>query len=219
MPEPKKGIQLGNNVTELTAIADIDPDRLDGLRQLFAMRKAKEAAGVERSPIELIESIHFARWVIIDNGKRLLFTSNFDGDLKSYLAEFAERDEGPLNAIFRCCVGWPGARPVGPFLTYVQEHMVPAEYYYSAYPQYTVKEIKRALYWKQITEEFICHQLPKLADLITAIKRCKPAVDAITACLEGQQKDPSELEKIQEAILAFLQRLATPTPKDFGKAG
>jgi len=144
------GKQLANNVTELTAIADLLPGTANQLRLVLA--------GVQRrptSPIERIQTIHYARWVIIDQDKRLLFTSNFDGSLDDYLEEFAERDEGPLNAIFGFCVGWPGAKPSGPFIKYVRDHMIEAAYFYAAYPKYTVKEVKRALHWKQETEKFL----------------------------------------------------------------
>lgn len=211
MPDSPKGIQLANNVTELTAIAPIKPDGAATLRQIFAARKQAESRG-EKSPIEQIESIHYARWVILDGGTRLLFTSNFDGNLEDYLAEFAERDEGPINMIFGSCEGWPGARPVGPFIQYVRDHMVPADYYYSAYPQYTVKEVKRALYWKQETEEVIGKLLPKLADLVVAIKTCYARHADTEEELKSQQFDMATLENMREKIRAFFRRLATPTP-------
>lgn len=187
MPNAVKGIQLGNNVTELTAIAPLKPGGADTLRMILGQRKAAEDKG-EPSPIEQIESIHYARWVIIDGGTRLLFTSNFDGDLEGYLSEFAERDEGPLNFIFGTCVGWPGVRPLAPFIKYVQDHMVPAEYYYSAYPRHTVKEIQRSLYWKERTENAIRDLLPELADM-------------------------KSLEDARDKIRKFLIELAVPTPE------
>lgn len=218
MPEPmKRGIQLANNVTELTAIAPLVPGGAEALRALFAKRKAEEKGG-KPGPLEAIETIHYARWVIL--GDQLLFASNFDGDLESYLAEFAERDEGPLNGIFRYCQGWPNARPVGPFIQYVRDRMVPAEYYYGAYPQYTVKEVKRALYWKEKTEDFICCQLPKLADFVAAIEKCSNAMNPKTKeCLTAQGFDPDTIKGIREKIRMFLKKLAAPTPRDFGKKG
>lgn len=205
MPDTKKGIQLANNVTELTAIAPLVPGGADRLRAFFTKRRRDDEGG-EPSPIEQIETIHYARWVIIDGGTRLLFTSNFDGDIEGYLSEFAERDEGPLNAIFGFCDGWPGARPVASFIEYVRKHMVPAEYYYGAYPKNTVKEIKRALYWYEKTEGFIRGLLPKLADLADAKEY-----------LESQGFDVKTVETIREKIREFLAELAIPTPEDFGK--
>lgn len=202
MEQPRKGLQLANNITELTAIAPLKEGGAEALRALFAERRRDERQGLP-SPIERIESIHYARWVILDGGTRLLFTSNFDGDLDSYLAEFAERDEGPLNAVFRYCVGWPGARPVDRFIQYVREYMVPAEYYYAAYPQYTVKEVKRALDWKDKTETFIRDWLPPLADTAEAI--------------ESKTADAETVDAMRRKIRAFLRTLAIPTPEDFGK--
>lgn len=211
MPGPPKGIQLANNVTELTAIAPLKPGGADTLRKIFDARKQAEANG-ERSPIELIESIHYARWVLLDGGTRLLFTSNFDGNLEDYLAEFAERDEGPINLIFGNCEGWPGARPVGPFIQYVRDHMVPAEYYYSAYPKHTVKEVKRALYWKQETEEVISKLLPTLADLVSAIRTCCVNHAETGQELASQRFDLKSLDDMREKIRNFFKTLATPTP-------
>lgn len=216
MPEPIKGLQLANNVTELTAIAPLKPGGAEALRATFATKRQQEARGAP-NPIEQIESIHYARWVILDGGTRLLFTSNFDGDLEDYLAEFAERDEGPLNGIFGYCEGWPGARPVGPFIQYVRDHMVPAEYYYSAYPRYTVKEVKRALYWKVKTEEVIDNLLPQLADLVVAIKQCCIDLPEAEKNLKSQKVDPTAFEALRADIREFLKKLAIPTPVDFGR--
>jgi len=148
------GKQRGNNVTELTCIAPLKPGGADKLRALFAQREADEKQG-GRSPIEQIGTIHYARWVIINGDKWMLFTSNFDGGLADYLKEFAERDEKVLNAIFQFCEGWPGARPADGFIKYVEDHQVTAAYYYAAYARYTVGEVKRALYWKKTTEDFV----------------------------------------------------------------
>lgn len=206
-----KGLQLCNNVTELTAIAPLKPGGAENLRMIFDGRKAAEAKG-ESSPIEQIESIHYARWVILDGGTRLLFTSNFDGDLEGYLMEFAERDEGPLNLIFGNCVGWPGARPVGPFIQYVRDHMIQAEYYYSAYPRHTVKEIKRALYWKRETEKAISSLLPEVADLVDSISSVCNSHTPTQQQLSARKIAAKDLDGARDKIRAFLKELALPTP-------
>jgi hypothetical protein len=38
-----------------------------------------------------IPSIHFARWVIVDEGRRLVFFSNFDGSWTQYLGDFIDK--------------------------------------------------------------------------------------------------------------------------------
>lgn len=213
MPDSITGIQLANNVTELTAIAPLLPGGAETLRQLFRIKKQEEADG-KPGPLNLIETIHYARWVILDGGTRLLFTSNYDGNLEDYLAEFAERDEVPLNAIFSQCVGWPGARPLGPFLEYVKAHMVRAEYYYSAYPRHTVKEIKRALYWKKRTEAFITDRLQAVSDFVLEVKRyCALNEAAGKRVKEFYKELPDPLEHMRTEIRTFLKDLAAPTQK------
>ena len=211
MPDSKKGLQLANNVTELTAIAPLKPGGAEILRQIFYQKRNDGKPG----PLDVIETIHYARWVILDGGSRLLFTSNYDGNLEDYLAEFAERDEVPLNTIFSQCVGWPGARPVGPFLGYVKAHMVQAEYYYSAYPRHTVKEIKRALYWKKRTETFIADHLHKLSDFVLEVKKYCALNEAAEQRLKDFYKEsPDPLEDRRTEIREFLKDLAAPTQTD-----
>ena len=154
MPDPI-GVQLANNVTELTVIVPLKRGKVDQLRGILEGRMNAYRQGKIKSPIEQIQTIHYARWVIIAGGELLLFTSNFDGDLGGYLEDFAERDEAALNLIFGFCEGWPGTRPAGPFIEYVKKYQLRASFYYGAYAKYTVKEVKRALYWKQQTEEFL----------------------------------------------------------------
>ena len=155
MPEPIRGLQLANNITELTVIAPLKRGKADQLRGILEKRMSAYKQGIMKSPIEQIQTIHYARWVILAGGDLLLFTSNYDGDLGGYLEDFAERDEVALNLIFGFCDGWPGARPVGPFIEYVKKYQLSASFYYGAYAKYTVKEVKRALYWKQQTEKFL----------------------------------------------------------------
>jgi len=45
-------------------------------------------------------NIHFARWLIIDGGKRLLFLSNYDGGWDGYLSDFIQHSHVGLNAIW-----------------------------------------------------------------------------------------------------------------------
>ena len=46
--------------------------------------------------------IHFAHWHIVDNGRRLIFCSNFDGKWGGYLDDFINGASTGLNAIWHC---------------------------------------------------------------------------------------------------------------------
>ena len=47
-----------------------------------------------------IPTIHFARWVLIDNNKHMLFFSNFDGSWQQYLGDFIDKSGWGLTGIF-----------------------------------------------------------------------------------------------------------------------
>ena len=54
-----------------------------------------------------ITSIHFARWVVVDGGKKLLFLSNYDGSWENYLDDFIDQTSEGLTAIWSNTVGFP----------------------------------------------------------------------------------------------------------------
>jgi hypothetical protein len=108
-----------------------------------------------------ISTIHFARWVRIDGGKRLLFFSNYDGSWESYLGDFVDKAAVGLTAVWSNTEGFPrtllllfkGARDEERFKAWTRQHQVPTQLWYSAYPQLTVKNI--------VNNRKICAQLRK----------------------------------------------------------
>lgn len=96
-----------------------------------------------------IQSIHYARWVIIDNGKRLLFFSNYDGSWESYLGEFVDRASVGLTGVWSNTEGFPptrnlireGARNSKEFKAWAREKQIETQVWYSAYPTTSIKNI------------------------------------------------------------------------------
>ncbi|MEO1419184.1 MAG: hypothetical protein AAFW00_28280 [Bacteroidota bacterium] len=97
-----------------------------------------------------ITSIHYARWILIDKGRRLLFFSNFDGSWESYLGEFVDRAAVGLTGVWSNTKGFPktkfllfkGARDEQRFKAWVREQQIPTQVWYSAYPHLTVQNIR-----------------------------------------------------------------------------
>src|SRR5689334_1998897 len=81
--------------SEVTLVTPIREDRIEGEYRTYRMRlesvldglQQRESAGIP-TPISVLRQIHFARWVIFEppgGGPALLiFTSNFDGEMKHY---------------------------------------------------------------------------------------------------------------------------------------
>jgi hypothetical protein len=96
-----------------------------------------------------IPSIHFARWVILDGGRRLLFFSNFDGSWESYLDDFIDKAAHGLTAVWGNAylfprsyfLLWGGARDEQRFKPYVRRTQLATEAWYSAYPDLSVQNI------------------------------------------------------------------------------
>ena len=96
-----------------------------------------------------IPTIHFARWMLIDNNKRMLFLSNFDGSWQQYLGDFIDKSGWGLTAIWSNTVGFPktnylitgGAYDAEHFLAWSRYYEVKTQVWYSAYPHLSIKNI------------------------------------------------------------------------------
>lgn len=130
---------------QMNIITDVQPGRLLRLRLVLLM--VNLAGKYLFPPGELLDirTIHFARWVIIDGGKRMLFISNYDGSWENYIGDFVDKGNFGLNAIWNNSVNYPagGAQDIVTFRKFVRAYQIPSQVFYSAYPQATVKNLLR----------------------------------------------------------------------------
>jgi hypothetical protein len=126
----------------LTAFMPITAGRESALAQLLD----KLALG-DGSPLARVAGTHFARFVVLDapvyegppqrrdswKAARLLFTTNFDGPLESYL-EGLRTGLGPDgDAIFGHCAGYPGSADAREWVTWLLAHRVVSSLFFAAY--------------------------------------------------------------------------------------
>lgn len=96
-----------------------------------------------------IPTIHFARWVLFDNKKRVLFFSNFDGSWQQYLGDFIDQSGWGLTGIFSNTKNFPkakfllmgGAYDEERFLAWSRSTEVQTLLWYSAYPHLSIKNV------------------------------------------------------------------------------
>lgn len=108
-----------------------------------------DLAGIPPLGLDGVDTIHFAQWTLLDNGERLLFTSNYDGSLESYMVDFIDKVAWGLNLIFSNGIGYPrtnwmvhdGARNEQRFKDYLGNHQIENQVWFSAYPQLTAINI------------------------------------------------------------------------------
>ena len=111
----------------------------------------------DASPLSRVPGTHIARWVVIDdlkfqgNGQRhhdtlsaprLLFSSNFDGDLDVYLEALRTGMAEDADAIWGHCRDYPGHENSGAFRAYMRAYQLEAALFFAAYGDQTVGEVK-----------------------------------------------------------------------------
>jgi len=87
-------------------------------------------------------NLHDLRIVIFDNDTRLLFATVFHGDWDSYIDDFATKMPDLLDMLFADVDGYPGIHDPG-VKDYIKKVQVEADEFYSAYPDATVKQIRK----------------------------------------------------------------------------
>ncbi|MBU2939682.1 hypothetical protein KO494_09040 [Lacinutrix sp. C3R15] len=122
-----------------------------------------------------IPTIHFARWVLFDDNKRVLFFSNFDGSWQQYLGDFIDQSGWGLTGIFSNTKVFPktrflltgGAYDEEHFLAWSRDSELPTQIWYSAYPSLSIKNVNnnsqiRVLFSKNLNNK----KAKKLFELI-----------------------------------------------------
>jgi hypothetical protein len=104
-----------------------------------------------RGRLARVRTILFARWTFIDGTKRILFASNYDGSLESYMDDFINKVGFGLNVVFSNGIGYPrtrwlvldGCRDERKFKEYLRRHQMPTQVWYKAYPGLTAADLER----------------------------------------------------------------------------
>ena len=98
-----------------------------------------------------IRSIHFARWVFVAGRERMIFCSNYDGSVESYMDDFINKTGFGLNASFSNGIGYPrtnwlvrdGCVDERNYKEYLRRHTLPSQVWYKAYPGLSAVDLER----------------------------------------------------------------------------
>ena len=104
-----------------------------------------------RGHLARVPTIHFARWVFLNEKKRMLFASNYDGSLESYMDDFINKVGWGLNLVFSNGIGYPtsnwlvleGSKDEQKFKYFLRRHQLPTEVWYNAHPGLSAFDLKR----------------------------------------------------------------------------
>jgi hypothetical protein len=135
----------------LTLFSEIIPDKKAALYRTLAEHQ-KEWFDKKSLSIEKPGTIHFCRWVIVDEivseskvyPPKLVFESNFDGKSSMlHLKHLIDDCSDILDAIYVHCVGYDAAYSPSEKLRYFAEKEKPNQVFYNSSPKRDLNRIKR----------------------------------------------------------------------------
>ncbi|TLZ52021.1 MAG: hypothetical protein E6K21_01365 [Gammaproteobacteria bacterium] len=94
------------------------------------------------------------RFVFLDKDKKLLFATAYDGDWDVYIDDFVAKIPDEMDVLFSCWEGWPGIHSPK-VKDWIAEHQIPAEGWYVAHPDLTVRDIERVKRVSKAADEFL----------------------------------------------------------------
>lgn len=159
-------MSLGGNVSgqayALTVLTPIAPGSESDLKSYL------ESLTHGQSPFARLPRTHFARWVIVprfvNDAKQpekeelscqyLLFTSNFDGPLDSYLDELCRKLAPEAQVIWGRCIGCPPGAAGPELKAYLLRNQIDTGFFVAAYGQATVADVHVAIAVRELMIDF-----------------------------------------------------------------
>ena len=122
-----------------------------------------------RSPFAQLSSTYLARLVVLDDvvfvghpahedhlkSRYLVFETNFDGDLETYLRRMAVETREFVEAVWQHCVGFPGAGDVNVFIAYMKRCQVQTTFFFADVNNQTVESTLQALKTQAALAQFM----------------------------------------------------------------
>ena len=136
------------NISELTVIAPFARGGAERLRALLQLRNGNF------DDTDRVGTVHDMRFVFLDNDTKLMLATTYDGDWDVYIEDFQAKIPNEMDVLFSAWEGWPGI--YSPKIKdWIAEHQIPAEGWYVAHPDLTVRDVQRVQHVGKAAEEFL----------------------------------------------------------------
>lgn len=123
----------------------------------------------ERSPFAKLSSTHMARLTVMNDvvyvgmpaceehlkSQYLIFESNFDGELDTYLSRMAAEIPEVVDAVWSHCIGYPGVNNGGAFAEYMKKCQITTTFYFADVNDKTVQQTLRELQTQSAVAAFV----------------------------------------------------------------
>ena len=138
---------------QFTAMGTLKPGTVRLWTATAVLRTVDYAARhiFNRGRLARIRTIHFARWVFLDDKRRMVFFSDYDGSFESYMDDFINKSGFGLNVVFSNGIGYPrtnwlifdGCADELKYKEFLRRHTLPTQVWYKAYPGLTAADLER----------------------------------------------------------------------------
>ncbi|NGN42936.1 cytochrome P450 [Mesorhizobium sp. CGMCC 1.15528] len=140
---------LQNNLTAISVMKPSTMRRL-ALRLAFYIISISAKSIYRPGFLSGINTIHFARWVLLPGTNKLMFFSNYGGSWESYLEDFIAKAHLGLTGVWSNTLGFPRARALfwkgatdgDRFKRWARLQQIPTLFWYSAYPELNTGRIR-----------------------------------------------------------------------------
>jgi len=139
--ESRPGLKAGR-VNEFTLIFKLKPGGAERMRKKLASNS--KFGNQNQVYADRIGTLHDLRFVIFDNDTKLLFATTFDDDWDAYINDFATLIPDLIDHVFEEVEDYPGIKSPD-IKDYIAKYQVTSTYFYSAYPDASVRDIRKAM--------------------------------------------------------------------------
>lgn len=158
------------NTYGLTILSPIiENNRLDVCHSMELRWYLSQLPRDYRSPFAQLSSTYLARLVVMDDvvfvghpahedhlkSRYLVFETNFDGDLDSYLRSMATKTRDFVNDVWKHCVGFPGTADIDKFIAYMKRCQVETTFFFADVNDQSVQSTLDALKAQAALTHFI----------------------------------------------------------------
>jgi len=136
---------------QFSALGNIKPGKFRLATMMFLLRSTDFLAPYlfSKGKLSGIPTVHFARWLIINEGRQMLFLSNYDGNSENYLRDFIHIAAKQLTLMFCHTQGYPrtrlmvfgGAKDAEGFMAWARYKQIITNVWYSANKQVSVMNV------------------------------------------------------------------------------
>ncbi len=129
----------------LTLVMPIKEGSAEGLIALIE-GLAKAPINPVEAKLDELQSVHFARFVLLEGNTRLAVITSYDGDFRKYVMDFVDHLGPVFDQLLSFVDDWPPTHSVqerrDEFVDYVEAHDLKCVgSFYSAYPEVPVNDI------------------------------------------------------------------------------